>query len=46
LGPGEHVLEFEYFPEGFKLGLVISGISVLLLALGGLFWEKYLTRSV
>jgi Bacterial membrane protein YfhO len=46
LGPGEHVLEFEYFPEGLKLGLVISGISVLLLALGGLFWEKYLTRSV
>jgi membrane protein YfhO len=46
LGPGEHTLEFEYFPEGFKLGLVISGISLLLLILGGLLWGKYLKRSV
>ena len=46
LGPGEHTLEFEYFPEGFKLGLVISGISLLLLTLGGLLWGKYLQRSV
>jgi len=35
-------LGFEYFPEGFKLGLVISGISLLLLTLGGLLWGKYL----
>ena len=46
LGPGEHTLEFEYFPEGLKLGLVISGISLLLLTLGGLLWGKYLQRSV
>ncbi len=46
LGPGEHTLEFEYFPEGLKLGLVISGISLLLLTLGGLLWGKYLKRSV
>ena len=46
LGPGEHTLEFEYFPEGFKLGLVISGISLLLLALGCLLWGKYLKSSV
>jgi uncharacterized membrane protein YfhO len=31
LGPGEHTLEFDYFPEGFKEGLIISGISFLIL---------------
>jgi hypothetical protein len=46
LGPGEHILEFEYFPEGFKLGLVISGISLLLLTLGCLLWGKFLKRSI
>jgi len=46
LGPGEHTLEFDYFPEGFKLGLVISGISLLLLTLGCLLWGKYMKRSV
>jgi membrane protein YfhO len=45
LGPGEHTLEFEYFPEGFKLGLIISGVSLLLLTLGCLVWGKYLKKS-
>jgi hypothetical protein len=31
LGPGEHTLEFDYFPEGFKEGLIVSGISLLIL---------------
>jgi len=46
LDPGEHTLEFEYFPEGFKLGLMISGISLLLLTLGCLLWGKYLKKTV
>ena len=46
LGPGQHTLEFDYFPEGLRLGLVISGISLLLLVLGCLFWGKYIKRSV
>ncbi|MDH5763156.1 MAG: YfhO family protein, partial [Nitrospinota bacterium] len=31
LSPGEHTLEFDFFPEGFKEGLIISGISLLIL---------------
>jgi len=31
LGPGEHTLEFDYFPEGFKQGLVVSAIFLLIL---------------
>jgi hypothetical protein len=31
LGPGEHTLEFDYFPEGFKEGLVVSSIVLLIL---------------
>jgi len=31
LGPGEHTLEFDYFPEGFKEGLVTSFIFMLIL---------------
>jgi hypothetical protein len=31
LGPGEHTLEFDYFPEGFKEGLIVSSISLLIL---------------
>jgi len=46
LGPGEHTLKFDYFPEGLRLGLVISGISLLLLIFECLFWGKYLKRSV
>ena len=45
LNPGEHTLEFEYFPEGLKLGLVISGASLLLLTLGCLLCGKFLKKS-
>lgn len=31
LGPGEHTLEFDYFPEGFKEGLIVSFIFLLIL---------------
>lgn len=31
LGPGEHTLEFEYFPEGFKEGLIVSSVFLLIL---------------
>jgi hypothetical protein len=31
LGPGEHTLEFDYFPEGFKEGLMVSFIFLLIL---------------
>ena len=31
LGPGEHTLEFDYFPEGFKEGLIVSALSLLIL---------------
>ena len=31
LGPGEHTLEFDYFPEGFKEGLIVSAIFLLIL---------------
>jgi len=34
LDSGSHTLEFEYFPEGFKMGLIVSStISVLLMIL-------------
>jgi uncharacterized membrane protein YfhO len=31
LGPGEHTLEFDYFPEGFREGLIVSSIFLLIL---------------
>ena len=31
LGPGEHTLEFDYFPVGFKKGLIVSAVSLLIL---------------
>lgn len=31
LGPGEHTLEFDYFPEGFKEGLIVSSVFLLVL---------------
>jgi hypothetical protein len=42
LGPGEHTLEFDYFPEGFKAGLVVSGITLVLVLVGYVFRRKYL----
>ena len=46
LNNGKHTLEFEYFPEGLKLGLVVSGVSLLLLTLGCWFWVRYSKRLV
>jgi len=31
LGPGSHVLEFDYYPEGFNTGLAVSFVTALLL---------------
>jgi len=31
LGPGEHTLEFDFFPEGFKEGLIVSAFSFLIM---------------
>jgi uncharacterized membrane protein YfhO len=41
LDSGQHILEFEFFPEGLKAGLVISGLSLFLIIFGSLFWRKY-----
>ncbi len=46
LGPGEHTLEFDYLPEGMKMGLVISGFSFLLVTFGSLFLKKYMERFI
>jgi hypothetical protein len=37
LGPGQHTLEFDYFPDSFKVGLLISFISLIFLILTTLF---------
>ena len=42
LGPGAHTLEFDYFPDGFKAGLVVSGITLVLVLVGGVLGRKYL----
>ncbi len=31
LGSGEHIVEFDYFPQGLKEGLIVSSISLLIL---------------
>jgi hypothetical protein len=46
LGPGEHTLEFDYFPEGMKMGLIVSGFSLLLIISGSLFLRKNMKRFV
>ncbi len=38
LGSGSHVLEFDYYPEGFNTGLAISGVTSLIL-IGILLWR-------
>ena len=39
LDSGPHTLEFDYFPEGFKMGLIISSaVAVLLVALS--LWRR------
>jgi hypothetical protein len=41
LGSGSHTLEFDYFPEGFKTGLMISStVSVLLVVLSLWRWRR------
>jgi hypothetical protein len=35
LGPGQHRLRFEYWPDGFRYGLWISGATLLGLVVGG-----------
>ena len=42
LGPGKHTLEFDYFPEGFKEGLIVTGITPVLGLVGYLFWRRRL----
>ena len=46
LGPGEHTLEFDYFPEGFKEGLIVSGVTPVLGLIGYVFWRRRLKSSV
>ena len=40
LGPGEHTLEFDYFPEGFKEGLMISGATPLVGLMSYVVWRR------
>jgi hypothetical protein len=42
LTPGEHRVEFVYDPLSFKLGALISGLTVLLL--GGLLWAQRINK--
>ena len=46
LDSGQHILEFEFFPEGLKTGLVISGISLFLIIFGSLFWGKHIKKFI
>jgi len=41
LGPGEHTLEFDYFPEGFKEGLIVSGVTLVFGLAGCVLWRKF-----
>ena len=41
LDSGSHTLEFDYFPEGFKTGLIISStVSILLVVLSLWRWRR------
>ncbi len=40
LGPGEHTLEFDYFPEGFKGGLIVTGVTPVLGLVCYVFWRR------
>ena len=46
LSPGKHTLEFEYFPEGFKRGLMVSGASLLLIISGGLLGRTSIKKFI
>jgi hypothetical protein len=45
LDSGSHTLEFDYYPEGLNMGLMISGMSVLLIAFGNVFRKKCMKPS-
>ena len=38
LEPGEHTIEFIYFPRSFRIGLMLS-LFTLIILLGGIFWH-------
>ena len=44
LEPGDHTLEFDYFPEGFKEGLIVTGATLALCFAGYVFWRRRLKR--
>ncbi len=46
LAPGEHTLEFDYFPEGFKEGLIVTGVTPVLGLVGYVFWRRRLKSSI
>ncbi len=46
LGPGEHTLEFDYFPEGFKEGLIVTGVTPILGLAGYAVWRRRLKNSI
>ncbi|MDH5457596.1 MAG: YfhO family protein [Nitrospinota bacterium] len=46
LDSGSHTLEFDYFPEGLNTGLMISGVSVLLIAFGNVFRRRYVKQFI
>jgi hypothetical protein len=45
LSPGEHTLEFDYFPEGFREGLIVTGITPILGLTGYVFWRRRLKKE-
>ncbi len=42
LGPGDHILEFDYFPDGFKEGLIVTGVTPVLGLAVYVFWRRRL----
>jgi len=40
LGPGSHTLEFEYLPDGFREGVWVSLVTIMVLAAGVFLWPK------
>ena len=46
LGPGRHILEFDFMPEGMKTGLMVSGFSLFLIISGSLFGRKLIKKFI